>query len=220
LKDLARHLADKDQPPPPLSGRGVLTAQIFGVVPKGNAPAYQGLSGSGEFEILGGDFWRIPVMQRIADSVSVKHATTVGEAAGQFRLRDNKIHFDRVLANSPALGVEGAGDVGFDGTLDLKLVANPLGQWGERVGDLGDGWGVASILGKAQKGLDAATRVALYEVNVKGTTAKPDVSATPAPFISRQVSRLLGDTSDKSRKTGLLDTLHKNDNNPANDPDK
>jgi hypothetical protein len=208
LKVLSEYLAEKDQPPPQLSGRGVLTAEFAGVIPDAGQKAYEGLMGDGEFEILNGDFFRIPGMRLIARSVAVKEAETVGEAAGQFHIGHNKIHFNQALASSPALGVEGTGDVGFDGSLDMKFVANAMGRWSDRVGAIDDGGGIAKLANKVQKGLDVATRQALYEIKVSGTTDKPEVHATAAPFISRQVSRLLDSASQTSRKTGLLDTLH------------
>ncbi len=210
LRELGRYLAVPGQAAPPLSGRGVLEAQLNGDVPEGKTPAYMGLTGDGEFEVLGGDFWRVPVMQSIADSVSVKQATTVGEAAGQFHVHRGTIHFDRAVASAPALGVEGSGDVGFDGPLNLTLIANVLGNWGDRAGNVDDG-GVSKLLDKVQKGVNTATRVALYEVQVSGSADRPVTKVVPAPFITRQATRLLGAAADKGRKSGLLKTLHEDD---------
>jgi len=190
----------------------VVTAKLAGAVPAAMLLPTSGLTGSGEFEILGGDFCESRSFKSVSDSVSVKQAITVGEAAGQFHIGKGKVHFDRALASAPVLGVEGSGDLDFNGNLDFKLIADVLGQWSERVGDIGDGGGVAKLLDTVQHGVNVATRQALYQVVVTGSASKPAVSPIPAPFLTEQVTRLLGATMDQSRKTGLLDTLH---NDPA-----
>lgn len=207
LAELGRLFTDPGQKPLPLSGRGVFKAQVNGQVPTGATPPWAGVAGNGEFEILGGNFWRVPIMKSISDSVKVKEALTVGEAAGQFHIGDGKIHFDRAVASSPALGIEGAGDVTFDGRLDFKLIANVLGNWGERAGNA-DGGGIAKLLDVVQHGVNVATQQALYEVHLTGNASDPKPTAIPAPFLTKQAARLLGAAADQSRKTGLLDALH------------
>jgi hypothetical protein len=76
----------------------------------------------------------------------------------------------------------------------------------------GDGGGIAKLLDTVQKGVNVATRQALYQVVLSGSASKPQARAVPSPFLSEQVTRLLGATMDRSRKSGLLDTLH---NDPA-----
>ena len=217
LADLSRYLATPGQPSPSLAGQGVGTVQLAGSIPSGKEPVYQSLTGSGEFEVLGADFWRIPIMKSITDSISTKQALTVGEAAGEFHIGNGKVHFDRALASAPVLGVAGSGDVDFDGNLDFKLIANALGKWSERIGDVGDGGGVGKMLDTVQKGMDVASKQALYEVDVTGTASKPQSHAVPSPFLNKQIRKLLGETVDKSRKNDLLDTLH-NDPTPTTGP--
>ena len=212
LKELSGYLTEPGQPPLPLSGRAVVTARLNGITPKDGQPAYQGLAGTGEFEILGGDFWRIPMMKFIADHVSVDGSLTVGEAAGKFQLGNNKVHFDRAIVTSPALGVEVNGDVAFDGRLDLKGIAKGFGQWGDRVGDVGDGGGIARIASAVQNGLDTATRQAFYEVNVTGTLGKPTGSVTFAKAVTGPIKRLLGQSMDETHKGKLLDVLNRDAN--------
>lgn len=211
LAELGQYLADPGKKPMPLSGRAIFKADLNGQVPAGADPAWKGLTGSGEFEVLHGDFWRIPLMKSISDSVAVKEAVTVGEAAGQFHLFDGRIHFDRAVANSPVLGVEGTGDVYFSDKIDMTLIANPLGNWGEHVAD----GGIAKLLDIAQHGVNVATQQALYQVRVAGKASDPKVSAIPAPFLSKQAARLLGAAADGSHKIGLLDALHHEANTPG-----
>ncbi|HZL37666.1 MAG TPA: hypothetical protein VFC78_20280 [Tepidisphaeraceae bacterium] len=212
LKQLGRYLADPGKPAAPLSGRGVLVMELDGTLPTGNAPAYAGLMGRGEFEILDGDFWRVPLMKSIADSVEVKEAITVGEAAGRFHIANRVIHFDRAIASAPALGVEGAGDVTFDGRLRFQLIADVLGRWSERAG----GGVVGGVLDRVQEGVNVATRQALYQVDLTGTVSDPRPNTIVAPYISKQIAKLLGQSVDQSHKGKLLQTLH--DEDPAADP--
>ncbi len=211
LAELGQFLADPGKKPMPLSGRAVFKADFNGQVPAGADPAWKGLTGNGEFEVLHGDFWRIPVMKSISDSVAVKQAVTVGEAAGQFHLFDGRIHFDRAVANSPVLGVEGTGDVYLSDRIDMTLIANPLGNWGQHVAD----GGIAKLLDIAQHGVNIATQQALYQVQLTGKASDPKPNAVPTPFLSKQASRLLGAAGDQSRKIGLLETLHHEANTPG-----
>jgi hypothetical protein len=193
---LAAHLATPGQPPPQLSGRAVISAQLQAPFPAANAHAYEGLVGQGKFQITGGDFGRVPVLELVTDHMHLRDAATVGDAEGEFHVASNKIHFDRALMTSPAAGIDGVGDVGFDSTLNLQFVAKFLGKWGDRVGDVGDGGGVAKLLNGVQKGIDLASRKAAYTINVRGTIDKPLVSGTPVPFLSRQIQRVAGDNVD------------------------
>ncbi len=217
LAEIGRIFSEPGKAPLPLSGHGVFKAQMNGQVPTGNAPPWSGVTGNGEFEILGGNFWQIPMMKSISDSVNMKQALTVGEAAGQFHVVDGKIHFDRAVANSPALGVEGSGDVTFDGRLDFRLIANILGNWGERAGNA-DGGVIAKLLDVVQHGVNVATQQALYQVQLAGKASDPKASAIPAPFLTKQAARLLGAAADTSRKTGLLDALHHESKTPTTTP--
>ena len=189
LHEVGQTFTDPGQPSPPLSGRGVIRMALSGAIPKGKETPLASVVGQGEFEITRGDFWRVPVMKMISDHVLGKESVTVGDAAGQFRMEGQKIHLDHVAATSPALGVDGSGDVGLDGSIKLKLIANVGGRWADRAGDLGDGGGVAVLANAVQKGLDSVSRQLLYEVGVSGTTSKPVVEVIAAPIISRRLKQ-------------------------------
>jgi hypothetical protein len=210
LNELGQRLSKPGEAPPPLSGKAILRIQLAGTIPPADHPIYEDIGGQGEFEIRGGDFWRIPLMKRIADSVMIRQAITVGDAAGQFHIGQGKIHFDRALATSPVLGVEGPGDLSFDGQLDFKLVADVGGDWGSHVGNLGNGM-VADVLNKAEKSVENAARQALYEVDVTGPATDPKANAIAAPFLTREVGKLLNGAKESQGKGGLLDMFHKQD---------
>jgi uncharacterized protein involved in outer membrane biogenesis len=209
LKELAGYLSQPGDQPTRLSGRGMLIADLTGVIPPAGTPAYQGIRGTGEFEIRHGDFWEIPVMKSIARAFS-KDSLIVGEAAGQFQLGDGKVHFNRAVANSPLLGVEGSGDVGYDGTLNFKGVADPFGSWGDRVGAPGP---LANFLGTVQRTINIATSTALYQIVVTGTTSVPKTTTVPAPIVTHGVQSLLSKARDQNLVGGLLDELHKHTDN-------
>jgi uncharacterized protein involved in outer membrane biogenesis len=205
LKELGGYLGQPGDQPTRLSGRGMLMADLTGVIPPTGTPAYQGVRGSGEFEIRHGDFWEIPVMKSIAGAFS-KDSLTVGEAAGQFVIGDHQIHFNRAVANSPLLGVEGSGDLGFDTTLNFKGVADPFGSWGDRAAAPGP---LATILGTVQRTINIATSTALYQIVVTGTTANPKTTTVPAPVVTHGVQALLSKARDQNPVGGMLDELHK-----------
>ena len=175
LKRLGDALTNPGEKAVRLSGRGVLTSRLRGLIPADGAPAYHTLAGDGEFEIRRADFWEVPTMKSIAGAFS-KEALTFGEAAGQFRIGGDKVHFDRVVASSPLLGVEGTGDVAFTGALEFKGIADPFGSWGDRVGD---GGALSAIAGAVQRTVNIATSQVLYEIHVTGTTFSPRDYSSP-----------------------------------------
>ncbi len=215
LARLAALLAKPGEKPSPLSGRGVLTVDMTAPLADPSTPIEKGLAGSGEFEIRNGNFWQIPMMKSIAKAMS-KDSVTFGEAAGQFHIADGTIHFDRAVASAPILGVEGSGDVTFDGHLNFKGIADPLGNWSERVGDTGDGGVLAGVAATVQHGLNVATSHALYDVVVTGTTSDPHTTAVLAPFVTTKIQGLL--SSARTESGGLLATLHKQNESPTTSP--
>jgi hypothetical protein len=187
--------------PQQISGRAFVRAHVSGAIPPGKADPLAAVTGSGNFEVRNGDFFRIPVMAKIANDVNVKTATTVGEAAGIFTIGNSNLHLNRVVVSSPLLGIDGSGDVGFNQQLALDLIATPLGQWGEKL-DVGDA--ASGVLDQVQKGLNVATRQVLYNVHVGGTIDQPKTTTKVAPFLTDQAGNLIGFLKQKSSEGGLL----------------
>ena len=190
LRELGERLATPGQKPPQMSGHAVISAELEAPFPRGDDHAYQGLVGKGSFQIIGGDFARVPALSTVTDVLHLKDAATVGDAEGEFHIAANKVHFDHALATSPAAGIEGSGDVGFDGALDMRFIAKFLGKWGDRFGAIDDGGGIAKVLNTVQKGVDVASRKAAYEITVRGTISDPKPGGTALPFLQRQFERM------------------------------
>ena len=202
LRDLLRAV----QPPATtrpqtIAGRAFVKAHLTGSIPPKGADPLAAISGSGNFEVRDGNFFQIPVMEAIANDVNVKAATTVGQAAGMFTIGDSKVHLNPVVVSSPLIGIDGSGDVGFKGELALDIIATPLGQWDEKlnVGDAASG-----VLHQMQKGLNVATRAALYNIHVRGTVDKPETHPEAAPFLTERAGNLIGFLKQKSSDGSLL----------------
>ncbi len=153
------------------------------------------LTADGEFEIIQADIYPIPVLEDVVPVVRHDEAKTIGDAAGLFSIADETITLKDVAINSPALGLQGSGTIGFDKSLNLEAVATPLGDWGDKVKQLniplvsdiaGD------IIGGIQKVVNTAQRGLLYEIHVTGTTDHPVVEKTVAPAITDSVALLFG----------------------------
>lgn len=192
LRELAQRMATPGHPPAPVSGRARLNVQCNGVIPD-NGSVLDQITGSGAFDIREGSFFEIPVIKAIAASVGAPQAAVVSDAGAQFHVGDRKIHFDRALISAPALGVEGTGDVGFDGSLDFhKVTALTGGDWQR---NLGQGNPAGEVIGRIQGALNTATRAVWCDLDITGTVNEPVVKATPVPFLSKpmlHVKELLG----------------------------
>jgi hypothetical protein len=226
LSQLARMLRP-DQPSERLVGRGFLNATFAGsMLTEAQAKPDVALTGGGEFQVIQGDFWTLPVLGDIATAAGkdggrrgngttggpANSLGTAGEAAGTFRFERGNVVFENAAVSSPALGLIGSGTVGFadDKTLDLRIVAAPLGDWRERIRDtkipiLSNV--VGEVAGGLQRLVNTATSTLLYEFRVSGTLKQPKVETVPAPVLTEPAAMLFGKMLDERRKQPLLDAI-------------
>jgi hypothetical protein len=180
------------------------------------------LTGRGEFEVIEGDFWTLPVLgeiasaargaRRAAASTNGDSLGTLGEAAGTFRLERGNVVIENAAVSSTALGLIGTGTVGFgeDRSLDLHVVAAPLGDWRERirqtkipiVSDV-----VGEVVGGVQRLVNTATSTLLYEFRVSGTLKQPKVETIPTPVLTDPAALLFGRMLDEGRKRPLIEAV-------------
>jgi hypothetical protein len=201
VKDVQlKQIGDAFQLPPKqrerLSGKAYLNVAWAGDIPQKGSDAWlDTVRAQGEFEIFGGQFWTLPVLGHVAERVGRSSQLTVGEAAGRFEVKDRQINLTKAAVQSPALGLVGSGSIGFDQSLDLKVIAAPLGDWRERLKRggiplLSDAAG--EVFGAIQKVVNTATSTLLYEFHVKGTLKQPKVDTVPAPVLTEPAALLLG----------------------------
>lgn len=171
-----------------ISGRASANAQLNLTLKPSGQSVLDRLAGHGEFEILDGRFYEIPIIAKIAAAVKAGgDAGTVGRAAALFQIDNRKIHLTHLAVSAPVLGVQGAGDVTLDGKLDLRVVAAPLGDWKKHlqktkipiIGDIG-----AELVGGVQKLLNSATGKVLYQFKIAGNADEPTLTTEPVPLLS------------------------------------
>ena len=66
------------------------------------------------------------MLGHLAAQVKQGGTLTVGEAAGRFDVRDRKVMLTNAAVQSPALGLVGSGVIGFDKSIELKVIAHNL----------------------------------------------------------------------------------------------
>lgn len=201
VRDIDLHALGESFELPPsqrdkLAGRGFANASFAGLFNTDERPFADTLEARGEFEIFGGHLWTLPVFNHVAERTSRGTPLTMGEAAGRFVLADRVIDFKSIAVSSPALGLQGSGTVGLDQSLDLKVIAAPLGDWRERVqrGNVPIVSDVAGeVLGAVQQVLNAATSTLLFEFRVTGSTADPNVETVPVPALTDPIALLFAE---------------------------
>ncbi len=203
--------------PPPkrtfdLSGKGSIDARIAGRGPGGPRAPLDTFEASGTFDVSDGNLWQVPILKGIvAHSKVAKELLTAGEAAGVFDIADRAVGLKRAAVNAPALGIEGSGTIGFDGDVDLRIVAAPLADWREKMREtnvpvLSDA--VGDFLGGVQRLINTATKTLIYHFEAKGKLPDPKVIPVPAPVLTRSTAALFGkmlNPTDKRER--LIDLL-------------
>ena len=193
-----------------LTGEGNLDIQFAGARPAPGESPLSRLAAAGEFEILRGHFWTIPLLGEVAKRAGGSRELTVGEAAGLFEVADQKIMLRRAAVSSPALGVQGSGAVGFDKRLDLHIVAAPLGDWKDKMRQtnvpiLSDVAG--EVVGAIQSIVNTATSQLVYEFRVTGTTSSPNVATVPVPALSDPAAALFGAMLRDNKDRRLIESV-------------
>jgi hypothetical protein len=185
LQPLAQALARPGEAPVAVSGRMNADATFTG---RGldAAPALAALRAEGAVEIEQGALFQVPVLSDVARQVHLSDAGTVGEAACLFKLADGQIALSDVAIGAPAIGVQGKGSIGLDGSLNLDLIATALSDWDRhlRRDDNAVANVAASVAGLVQKGLNTVTRELLYQMHVAGTVQQPQVQVVAAPALA------------------------------------
>ncbi|HWE96999.1 MAG TPA: hypothetical protein VG269_23760 [Tepidisphaeraceae bacterium] len=189
-----------------LSGRGFAKAHLAGGGPGGTRTPKQLFAGDGEFEVLGGDFSLVPVVKQAAAKVARPDQPMVGQAAGLFTIRDEVVVLNRCAVGNPLFGLQGSGTIGFDKSLDLQVVAAPLGDWHDALKEqkipvLDD------IAGAIQQVISGAQRTLLWDIHVQGTTTDPKVITVPAPAITEPVAAIFGAMLGEKKDAHLIDAV-------------
>lgn len=203
LRQLVKSISDPTKKPTPLFGHANMVLHASGMIPGDDRPFLNFVTGSGEVEVKDGDFWRIPVMQGIADKSNVQTAMTVGQAAATFTVSDGAVHLRHAAVSAPALGVEGKGDVGFDGRMKLNCITTVLGNWAEKF-DVGDDGTFSRWVNQVQQTLNNVTQAAVMNIRVGGTIDNPDLQAVPAPFLEEPTKNFVRFLKGSNQDGGLL----------------
>lgn len=166
-----------------LSGRGYARASVVG-----QGAHLAGLTAQGQMQIIDGDLWMLPALGQIARRVKIaREGLTAGQAAAVFDVQQERVHLRRAAVNSPLLGLQGSGTIGFDGQLDLNVIAAPLGDWRQHMQKTGIplvSGAAAEIAGRVQKLINTASGKLLYEFRLKGSASSPQIETVPAPILS------------------------------------
>lgn len=193
-----------------LTGEGNLDIEFAGARPRDGRSAIEALTAAGEFEVLRGHFWTLPLLGEVARRAGGRRAMTVGEAAGVFEVADQKILLRSAAVSSPALGVQGSGTITLDRQLDLSLVAAPLGDWRDKmkgtniplVSDI-----AGELAGALQKVVNVTASNLLYEYRITGTTSEPNVATVPAPALTDAAAALFGGMMKSDSEGRLLESV-------------
>jgi hypothetical protein len=194
-----------------LQGLVDIAATISGQAQPVNKSLVDTLHSEGQFEVLRGDLWDIPALQKIQNSTDIaRKGLTVGQAAALFRVADDQIELRDAAVSAPVLGVQGSGKIGFDGQLDLHVVAAPLADWKQKMRWLGGS--AADFFGDVQKMLNKASSKLLYEFVVTGSASDPIVQTVTVPALRNQAAQVMKNMmqqTDTDRPINMLQNQSK-----------
>ena len=171
-----------------MAGTGAGRMHVYGTGRIGETSALSNIRGYGDFEVRNGEFYELPVLAQILNSMKQKAGPgTLGYAAGVFDVRQKTVRFNKVAISAPVMGIQGSGQVNFDAEMDLKVVAAPLADWKQNlkkskvpiVSDV-----AAELAGGIQKLLNTATGKLLYQFRITGKMGSPKVTPQPVPVLT------------------------------------
>jgi hypothetical protein len=201
-----------------LTGAGYMSVKLAGAGKGGPRSPSQELVADGELEILHGDFWSVPAVHEVASQVRSSDQLGDGDAAAVFHIANRTINLESAAVNTPLLGLQGTGTIGFDKTIFLTIVAAPLGDWRDKMRQAGIPV-VGDILGAVQKFLNTVQGALLYQFRVTGTLAHPEKAVVPAPVITDSMETLFGQMLKQDRTGQLLnDVKAKSPTSPSSRP--
>ena len=157
-------------------------------------------------EVIGANFWEDPVVGVIAENLHGGKPGTpaaaergVGDAAAVFHVADRVVTLDRAAVNSPTVGIQGSGTIGFDLQLNLQIVATPIGNLKAAIKQSappGVGEVVGDLAGLVQGIYRTAAGTLLYQYRVTGPAAHPKHEVVPAPVLGEAGRLLFGRMAD------------------------
>jgi len=197
LKDL---LAANGKEFEKLSGTGNANLTFGGIGKTDKQPdPWMGFHAAGKVDVYNGAFWNVPVVEDVVGNTKVKaDSLTVGQARGDFEIKEKMVKLQDASLSSPLLGIYGGGTIGFDGALNLRVVAAPLADWKDqikstRIPIVSDVAG--EVLGGLQKVINGATSTLLYEFKITGTTKDRKVETVPAPALTEGVAKWIREST-------------------------
>jgi len=189
-----------------LNGLGGVSLDVQGAGPDPLHPPADTLVADGEIEIIHSDLSSLEAVKQVATNVKKDQDVGAGDAAAVIHVGQRKIYLQNAAVNSPLLGLQGSGTIGFDRSLDLSVVAAPLGDWRDHMRDAGAP-GVGDVLGAVQQFLNSAQGALLYQFRVTGTTSAPQTALVPAPVITEPLAALFTQMLRPDKNTPLIKSL-------------
>ncbi len=181
--------------PPQVSGELSTSGTFSGILEKGHSPL-DGLNAEGVLQVIHGDFFRLPIFSSLLNAAHFsKGIGTVGELATSYNVGRKTIAVKNCAINSPLVGVQVNGTIGFDGTLNLQAILAPLADWRDKINKtniplLSNIAG--QIAGSVQKLVNTATSKLLYQFRVEGRVKDPKVIPVPAPALTDAAAFVFG----------------------------
>lgn len=206
LRQIANLLALEEPARSRLSGLGYATAHVSGAGKGGLRTPAKAVAADGEVQVLHGDFWSVPAIDAVVQGVKRPEELGTGDAAAVFHAADQTITLESAAVNSPLMGLQGTGTIGFDGSLYLTIVAAPLGDWRDKMRQANIPV-VGDILGAIQQLFNTVQGVLLYQFRVTGTITHPFKTVIPAPVISDPLALLFGQMLQQDKNGALLTSV-------------
>ena len=126
------------------------------------------------------------------------------DAAGVVHVENNTVTLENAAISSPLLGLQGHGTIGLDKTLNLTVVAAPLGDLRDRMKQTGVPLVGLVSAAAVQQLMNAVQGTLLFQYRVTGTMGNPSETVVPAPVITEPVAYLFGQMLRQDENEKLL----------------
>ncbi len=180
LDILARELAIND---------ARIQGKINGVVELvGNRHGWPSWQGKGDVRLYEADIYEIPQMLALLKVLRIRPPDTTGFTSSDidFRLRGDRVYFDRIHFNGDAISLKGKGELDIDRHLDLEFYALVGRELNVPI--------VQTILRQASR--------QLLRIYVKGTLDRPDMTREALPLLKETLQQLFPEATNRTQLTG------------------
>jgi len=195
-----------------VAGKSDADVRFNGVIPRDGTRPSEYLIVQGTADVDKGEIWDLPILNGVVSQMGIaREGLKLSDVAARFEFRKRVVTLQRAALNSELLGLQGHGTVDLDGEINLDIIAAPLGDWRKQiertkipiVSNV-----VGGVAGAVQTMLNSATSTLLYQFQVRGKLAEPQIKPVAAPILTDTTAVMFAKMLQQPTEAELLQMVN------------